>query len=235
SFGRWAGMYNRLAADPRLRAHFEFWFFSYDSGSPISWSAMLLRESLQRAVKLLDPDGTDPGLKQMVVIGHSQGGLLTKMTVIDSGTHLWPFKVPPEELGVSAETRELLTHALIFKPLPFVKRVVFIATPHGGSYQALGVLGRLGSWFVNLPGRFVKMNVELLTLQTKGLVLGTAGGIPTSITNMTPGNPFIKNIASVPIADGVTAHSIIAVEGDGPVKEGGDGVVKYVSAHIDGV
>jgi hypothetical protein len=52
---------------------------------------------------------------------------------------------------------------------------------------------------------------------------------------MTPGNPFIKNLASIPIADGVVAHSIIAVDGDGPLKDGGDGVVKYVSAHIDGV
>ena len=140
-----------------------------------------------------------------------------------------------KQLTVSAETRELVTHALIFKPLPFVKRVVFIATPHGGSYQALGFLGRLGSWFVNLPGRFVKMNVELLTLQTQGLYMGTVGNVPTSITNMTPGNPFIKSLASIPIADGVVAHSIIAVDGDGPLADAGDGVVKYASAHIDGV
>jgi pimeloyl-ACP methyl ester carboxylesterase len=232
---RWAELVNELENDPRFWEKYEIWLFIYNTGNPIAYSGMLLRDALIKAVAELDPEGKDPGLKQMVVIGHSQGGLLTKMTVIDSGTHLWPFSVPSEELTVSAETRELLTHALIFKPLPFVKRVVFIATPHGGSYQALGFLGRLGSWFVNLPGRFVKMNVELLTLQTKGLVLGTAGGIPTSITNMTPGNPFIKNLASVPIADGVVAHSIIAVDSDGPLKEGGDGVVKYVSAHIDGV
>jgi pimeloyl-ACP methyl ester carboxylesterase len=232
---RWAELVNELENEPRFWENYEIWLFIYNTGNPIAYSGMLLRDDLSKAVAELDPEEKDPGLKQMVVIGHSQGGLLTKMTVIDTGTHLWPFTVPPEELTVSAETRELVTHALIFKPLPFVKRVVFIATPHGGSYQALGFLGRLGSWFVNLPGRFVKMNVELLTLQTKGLVLGTAGGIPTSITNMTPGNPFIKNLASLPLADGVTAHSIIAVEGDGPVKDGGDGVVKYVSAHIDGV
>ena len=149
--------------------------------------------------------------------------------------NLWPFRVPPDQLNVSAETRDLLVSALILKPLPFVKRVVFIATPHGGSYQALGFLGRLGSWFVNLPGRFVKMNVELVTLQTQGLYMGTVGNVPTSITNMTPGNPFIKSLASIPIADGVVAHSIIAVDSDGPLEEGGDGVVKYVSAHIEGV
>jgi hypothetical protein len=232
---RWAEMINELENDPGFWANYEIWLFIYNTGNPIAYSGMLLRDALTKAVAELDPEGKDPGLKQMVVIGHSQGGLLTKMTVVDTGMHLWPFSVPPEELTVSAETRELVSHGLIFKPLPFVKRVVFIATPHGGSYQALGFLGQLSSWFVNLPGRFVKMNVELLTLQTKGLVLGTAGGIPTSITNMTPGNPFIKNLASLPITDGVTAHSIIAVEGDGPIEDGGDGVVKYVSAHIDGV
>jgi len=232
---RWAEMVNELENDPGFWANYEIWLFMYNTGNPIAYSGMLLREALTKAVAELDPEGKDPGLKQMVVIGHSQGGLLTKMTAIDTGTHLWPFAVPPEQLTVSAETRELVTQALIFKPLPFVKRVVFIATPHGGSYQALGFLGRLGSWFVNLPGRFVKMNVELLTLQTQGLYMGTVGGIPTSITNMTPGNPFIRNLGSVPIADGVVAHSIIAVDSDGPFKDGGDGVVKYESAHIDGV
>src|SRR5580765_3325044 len=164
---RWAEMVNELENDPGFWANYEIWLFMYNTGNPIAYSGMLLREALTKAVAELDAEGKDPGLKQMVVIGHSQGGLLTKMTAIDTGTHLWPFAVPPEQLTVSAETRELVTQALIFKPLPFVKRVVFIATPHGGSYQALGFLGRLGSWFVNLPGRFVKMNVELLTLQTQ--------------------------------------------------------------------
>ena len=232
---RWAELINELENDPRFWEHYELWLFIYNTGNPIAYSGMLLRDALTKVVADLDPQGKDPGLKQMVIIGHSQGGLLTKMTAIDTGTHLWPFAVPPAELTVSAETRELVTHALIFKPLPFVKRVVFIATPHGGSYQALGFLGRLGSWFVNLPGRFVKMNVELLTLQTQGLYMGTVGNVPTSITNMTPGNPFIKSLGSIPIADGVVAHSIIAVDSDGPLEDAGDGVVKYSSAHIDGV
>jgi hypothetical protein len=232
---RWAELINELENDPRFWEHYEIWLFIYNTGNPIAYSAMLLRDALTKAVADLDPEGKDPGFKQMVVIGHSQGGLLTKMTVIDTGMHLWPFSVPPDQLNVSAETRDLLVRALIFKPLPFVKRVIFVATPHGGSYQALGFLGRLSSWLVNLPGRFVKFNVELLTLQTKGLVLGTAGGVPTSITNMTPGNLFIKNLASVPIAPGVVAHSIIAVDSDEPLNEAGDGVVKYMSAHIDRV
>jgi hypothetical protein len=157
------------------------------------------------------------------------------MTVIDSGMGLWPFSVPPEQLDVSAETRALLTHALIIKPLPFVKRVIFIATPHRGSYQALGFLGSLASWLVNLPGRLTKLSVEFLTLQKQGVFLGATTGIPTSIDNMNPNNIFIKNLAAIPIADGAVANSIIPVDSDAPLSEAGDGVVKYMSAHIDGV
>jgi hypothetical protein len=143
--------------------------------------------------------------------------------------------VPPEELDIDAETRELLRKALLIKPLPFVRRVIFIATPHRGSYQALGVLGNLASWLVNLPGRFTKFSLDLLTLQRKGLLLGPMSGIPTSIDNMNPNNRFILGLSAIPIAPGVTAHSIVGVEGGGPPADGGDGVVKYSSAHIDGV
>jgi pimeloyl-ACP methyl ester carboxylesterase len=102
---RWAELINELENDPRFWEHYELWLFIYNTGNPIAYSGMLLRDALTKAVADLDPEGKDPGLKQMVVIGHSQGGLLTKMTAIDSGTQLWPFKVR-RELGVSAETRD---------------------------------------------------------------------------------------------------------------------------------
>ena len=232
---RWAEMVNEVGNDPRLFERYELWLFMYNTGNPIPYSAMLLRNALMKTVEEIDPDGKDPGLKQMIVMGHSQGGLLTKMTVIDSGMRLWPFSVPPEELNASAETRELLTHALIIKPLPFVKRVIFVATPHHGSYQSLGFIGALGSWLVNLPGRLTKLSVDFLTLKEQGVFRGSVSGMPTSIDNMNPNNIFIKNLAAIPIADGVVANSIIAVDSDAPLDEAGDGVVKYMSAHIDGV
>jgi len=233
---RWAELINELENDPKFWENYEVWLFMYNTGNPVAYSAMLLRDALAKVVKELDPDDKDPGIKRMVVMGHSQGGLLTKMTAIDSGTRLWPFSVPAEELDIDVETRELLTHALMIKPLPFVRRVIFIATPHRGSYQALGILGSFASWMVNLPGRLTKLSFDLLTLQRKGLVLGGASsGLPTSIDNMNPTNRFIVALSAIPIADGVIANSIVGVEGGGLPAEGGDGVVKYSSAHIDGV
>jgi len=59
--------------------------------------------------------------------------------------------------------------------------------------------------------------------------------LPTPIDNMSPSHPFIRAISGIPVAPGIAAHSIIAVDGAGPPENGADGVVKYVSAHIDGV
>lgn len=52
---------------------------------------------------------------------------------------------------------------------------------------------------------------------------------------MSPGNPFIRVLSESPIDPKITAHSIIAVLGDGPITGKTDGVVAYESAHIDGV
>jgi len=243
SFGRWAEMFNRLAADARVRARYEFWFFSYDSGSPIIWSSMLLRESLARAVKLLDPQGTDPGLRRMVVIGHSQGGLLTKMTAIDSGTRFWDlaFKQPLESLDVSPETRDLLQRTIFVTPLPFVKRVVFLATPHHGSVLTVG---GFAEWVADRLRGFMTMPIKLagvmsdIATNRDALVLSSADATPrmaTSLDQMNPRNNFLQTLAAIPLAPGVAANSVIAVKGSGPVEEGGDGVVNYTGAHIDGV
>ena len=151
---RWAEMANEMLGDPAIASRYQIWFFIYNSGNPIALSAMRLRESLQAVRKDVDPEGKDPALNQMVVIGHSQGGLLTKMTVVDSGTRFWDnvTNVPFDKAELDPETRDLLARALFVKPLPFVTRVIFIATPHRGSYLASNPIVKFGNKFINLPG-----------------------------------------------------------------------------------
>lgn len=233
---RWAEMANELLGDPNVASHYQLWFFIYNSGNPILLSAMKLRESLSAAVKDVDLDGKDLALRQMVVIGHSQGGLLTKMTVVDSGSRFWDrrTKIPFDQAKFDPETRDLLRRALFVKPLPFVKEIVFIATPHRGSYMASNFVVKFMNKFLNLPGGLVKMAVQLDKLREPG-VLGNPITIPTALDNMDSSNPFVQTLSGLPIAAGVHAHSIIAVKGNGPPEEGNDGVVEYKSAHIDGV
>ena len=138
SAARWANTVNELLSDPRIREHFQFWAFSYDTGNPIPYSALLLREALQDAVAKVDPAGKDPALRRMVVIGYSQGGLLAKMLVVDSGTRFWDAlsRKPIDELNMPPETRDLARRAMFFEHSPFVSRVIFLATPQRGSYVA---------------------------------------------------------------------------------------------------
>ena len=233
---RWAEMGNELLGDPAIASRYQLWFFIYNSGNPIALSAMRLRESLVAVRKDVDPDGKDPALNQMVVIGHSQGGLLTKMTVVDSGDRFWNnlTKTPFDKADLDPETRDLVARALFVKPLPFVKEVIFIATPHRGSYMASNPIVKLGNKFINLPGGLAKSAVQLGKLREPSM-LRTPPVIPTALDNMDASNPFIKTLSSLPIAPGVHAHSIIPVKGTGPVDDGNDGVVEYKSAHIDGV
>jgi pimeloyl-ACP methyl ester carboxylesterase len=233
---RWAEMLNELRNDPVLGQRYQFWFFIYNTGNPVAYSAKGLREGLQHVVTDIDPEGKDPALRQMVVIGHSQGGLLTKMTVVNSGTRFWDvnFKVPFEQADIPAETKDLLRRSIFVEPLPFVTEVVFICTPHRGSFLAENFLGKIARRLVNLPATLTKVSVDIVKLNPVGAAQ-TGWRMPTAIDNMDWSNPFLRTLASLPIAPGVEAHSIVAVLGDGPPEEGNDGVVKYTSAHIDGV
>ena len=187
----------------------------------------------------LDPEGKDPALQNMIVIGHSQGGLLTKLTAIDSGTKFWDLisDKPFEQMKLSPEAREFIQQSAFYKPLPFVKRVVFISTPqHGAMLAASQFVTGLASKLVNLPITVVNTTALLAQIATSSgdeKVAAMLSRPMTSIDTMNPNNPALQVLASIPVSPGIRAHSIIAVEGDGPKEEGDDGVVAYKSAHID--
>jgi pimeloyl-ACP methyl ester carboxylesterase len=232
---RWAEMANELLGDRQIASHYQLWFFIYNSGNPIALSAMRLRESLQAVRADVDPEGKDPALSNMVIIGHSQGGLLTKMMVVDSGDRFWNnvTSVPFDQAQLDPETRDLATRAVFFKAQPYVTRVIFIATPHRGSYMASNPIVKFGNKFLNLPGGLAKTAVAIAKLNQTSM-MGTPFVIPTALDNMDASNRFIKALSATTIAPGVKVNSIIPVKGDGPAEEGNDGVVEYKSAHIDG-
>jgi pimeloyl-ACP methyl ester carboxylesterase len=235
SAGRWADLINDLQNDPSIRDRFQFWLFTYDTGNPMVFSALQLRTALEETIAKLDPDRRDPALHNMVLIGHSQGGLLAKMLVINSGSRLFDVfsSKPIDELSLTDDTRELLHHALFVAPMPDVTRVIFISTPQHGSFVAGAWLAHLAGRLVTLPLRVTKLAAETLTGNRDAMRLDPENIRLNSVYGMTPGNPFITAFGSIPVAPAVTANSIIAVQGDGPIETGDDGVVKYSSAHID--
>ncbi len=230
----WAEMINTLSADPVIGKRYQFWYFIYNSGNPVVYSATKLRESLTARLAEVDPEGTDEALKQMVVIGHSQGGLLTKLTATDTGDQLMAVLngMAKRKVKFSEKEQALVQKYLYFTPLPFVKRVVFISTPHRGSYHVGGFMLKLGTWLVDLPGNIVDQGREIAGVKEKMQLPEELLQSSTSLDGMSPDNPIMLKLADIPVAPGITSHSIIAVDGDGPVEEGDDGVVTYKSAHV---
>ncbi|MGR8953570.1 MAG: esterase/lipase family protein [Gammaproteobacteria bacterium] len=232
---RWAEMINELDGDPNIREKYQIWVFLYDSANPVPYSAGVLRSALEKALNEFDPDRKDPALHQMVVIGHSQGGLLTKLTAIDTGNRFWELvsNTPFDKIKVSPDVRSLLQRTLFFKPLPFVKRVVFIATPqHGAMAAAYEWVTELVAKLVTLPQTMMRGLAQAAAATGDEKLLAKLRRPPTAADNMNPKNPGLQTLASIPVTH-IPAHSIIAVDGDGPLSEGDDGVVAYQSAHID--
>jgi pimeloyl-ACP methyl ester carboxylesterase len=234
---RWADMINDLLEDTQIRTHFEFWVFTYETGNPIPYSALSLRDALQQAVASLGGEAADPALGHIVLIGHSQGGLLAKMLTIDPGDRLWNTlsRRPLDQLKLQPESRALIAHAFFPVPVQQVDRVVFIATPQRGSYLASFSVVRLIGRLVTLPLAVSRVGAEILAGNKEALNFDPSTLRLGSIYGMSPGSPLIKALAAIPITPRVHAHSIIPVQGDGPPALGDDGVVTYESAHLDGV
>ena len=117
--------------------------------------------------------------------------------------------------------------------MPDVRRVIFIATPHRGSFVASRPMVQLIGRLVTLPLRATELATELLAGNGSAMRFDPKNTRFGSIYGMTPGSASSMALASIPVAPTVKANSIIAVQGDGPIGTGDDGVVQYSSAHID--
>ena len=115
-----------------------------------------------------------------------------------------------------------------------MRRVIFVSTPHGGSFLAGQRVAGLAARLVSLPADIVSIGTTLFDNDNRRALRVTLDRVPSSIDNMTPGNTFLVTLHDTPLAEGVSGHSIIAVKSKGPIFDQTDGVVAFKSAHIEG-
>lgn len=230
----WTPMINALRASEEIRSRYQFWFYSYPSGYPYPHSAAILRRELDAIEKRF------PVHRRMVVIGHSMGGCISRLLITDVGGRLWMdyFGRPPEQVEMSAESKQFFKEALIFRERPEVGRVIFIAAPLKGADIASGWLGRLGSRLVRAPVALLAAGREMLqvaTLASDGLHLRR---IPNSLDTLAPNSRFALLINKFPLSATTPYHTIIGDRGKGGHKDktkpvSSDGFVPYWSSHLD--
>ena len=224
----WAQTINGLQADPEIRKHYQFWVFGYPTGNPILYSALRLREELAAVDKLY------PNHRPYVVVGHSMGGMLTRMQVITVTKPMWEKGLGETAKGIFRENSRdsLVVRATTFQANPRIKRVVFICTPHRGSEMASSGLGKFGTSLIALPLNIASAMTDVLTSAELVQLTGSGKRLPNSITGLKPSNPALPIVNEARIS--VPYHSIIGDRGKDHCPNCTDGVVPYWSSHLDG-
>jgi len=239
----WVQMINSLKNDPTIRARYQFWFFSYSTGAPVILSARKLRTALWAAQKefCTTPEATE-NFNRMVLVGHSMGGLLTRLMIQDDPNYLFEtlYKMPIEQIKAKLQPDDFaILDSATPRPLPFVRRVIFMAVPHRGAYEAQSFSARLGSYLLQLPksllsreSAITRINQTLVPEYSK-VKEKMRNRYFTGIDNLDPDNPFVLANGNSPLKAGLPYHCIIANSERDGAPEGDDGTVPYWSSHLD--
>jgi pimeloyl-ACP methyl ester carboxylesterase len=233
----WRRMAEALASDPAIDARFQFWTFGYSTGNPIPYSGYVLRRDLDEARRRLDPGQSDSGFDRMMLVGHSMGGLVSKIVAVDSGDRLWRAVSdrPFGELTGDGKDIELLRDSFIFRAHPGVRRVVYIATPHRGSRLDQGSVRAIGTRLVVLPAALRSLHHRLVVGNPPDFFREPfRKGLPSSIDELAWYSPMLTSLSQLPHPAALKVHSIIAVRPGTPPGHQTDGLVSYESAHVAG-
>ena len=238
----WMEMFNDLRSDPQIREHYQFWFYLYPSGQPFWFSAAQMREDLAYMKKAVDPQSQHPALDQMVLVGHSMGGLVSKLQTVDSGNQFWDTlsERPFSELQGDNDVRVGLERTFFFDPDPAIRRVVTIGTPHRGSKVANDTTRWLGRKLIKIPSMIMQGRHQLVASNPGYFREDAPLDVSTSIDSLAPESPLLPVLLEADHGSWVKYHNIV---GEVP-KSGltgwlaggkGDGVVSLSSAQLDNV
>ena len=234
----WMQLINTLQSDPELRKHYRFMGFSYSSGNPILASAMHLRQALAGEREKLQKDQRDLSkFDQMVLIGHSMGGLISRMMISTCDDQLLRNFVGKEAYDNSIDRDDqFFRDMLLFSPVPSVKRVIFIAVPHRGAELAQSWIAQMASSLIRLPKSLLDFNAKLirqlinLPEDQKEILAKKFNGI----NNLSPDGYALQLLNRMKFAPDIPYHSVIGNKDKAGVPGGSDGVVPYSSSHLNG-
>ncbi len=235
----WMDMFNDLRSFPQIRERYQFWFYMYPSGQPFWVSATQMRKDLAEMRDAFDPQRRDPMMNQMVLVGHSMGGLVSKMQTIDSDKDFWNIvsDKPVEELQGSEEAKAKLASALFFKPNNSIRRVVTIATPHRGSEFANDYTRWLARKVIRLPSFAINTGTQL-AVSNPGFFKDTKMlTVSNAIDSLAPDSPIFPVMLRAHRAPDVKYHNVVGMIDEkslfGRISHKGDGIVEYESSHLE--
>ncbi|HTN76695.1 MAG TPA: alpha/beta fold hydrolase [Pirellulaceae bacterium] len=237
----WMEMFNDLRALPEIRERYQFWFYLYPTGQPFWTSAASMRHDLAEMRQTLDPTQENRALNQMVLVGHSMGGLVSRLQTFESGDQYWQVvsEKPFDTLEATDEERQAIGNVCYFHANASVKRVITIGTPHRGSNFANFYTRYAGQWLISLPQMMVQINNSVVRKNPDYFRNTALLTTTTSIDSLAPDSPIFPVYLQSQKRPGVHYHNIVGEVPHhgivGYVSRGSDGIVPFSSAHMEDV
>ncbi|HPZ82314.1 MAG TPA: alpha/beta fold hydrolase, partial [Thermogutta sp.] len=235
----WIQMFNDLRSDPLIRRRYQFWFYLYPTGQPFWISAAQFRRDLRELRQTLDPDHRQPALDQIVLIGHSMGGLIAELQTIDSGQDFWKLvsEHPFEEIRTDPISREELREIFFFQPNPSIRRIITIATPHLGSHFSNQMTQRLAARLISVPKELLQSQTQFFRENQDLLLPNNILQITDSVDALDPDCPIFALMNQARRASWIVHHNIVGASLEdrlwGRITGTSDGVISWESAHSD--
>lgn len=234
----WTEMFNDLRADKSIRENYQFWFYLYPSGQPFWYSARQMRIDLAEARRVLDPQRASESLNEMVLVGHSMGGLISRLQTIESESHFWDVVSDRDisEMDTDDEARERIRETLFFDANPDIARVVTLGTPHRGSTVSNSMTRWLSEKLFTLPS-YLTQEFEHFLVDDGEFFKSEMLDIKTSTESLSPNSPIFKALEVASHSSKVQFHNVIGNHKPSALErlllgfdEPSDGVVSLSSA-----
>jgi pimeloyl-ACP methyl ester carboxylesterase len=200
-----------------------------------------MREDLAKMRREVDPHREAPALDEMVLVGHSMGGLIAKLQTVESANAFWNTMSdhPFADMKADPDTVRALATTFYFRPNPSIRRVVTLGTPHRGSPFANDLTRWAGNKLITLPHKMMERQNEILADNKNFFRPNAPIDVRTSIDSLSPDSPVLSTLLTATPGPWVTYHNVVGhdpnpgwhkyIVGDG------DGVVALTSARLDNV
>ena len=230
----WMEALNDLRSDPVLREKYQFWFYLYPTGEPFWKAAADLRDDLRVMHQTFAERDQGHWLDDMVLVGHSMGGLISRLLTYDSGDSYWNSvsHTPLAQVQAPPEIKQEIQRVFFFEPNDSVSRVITIASPHRGSEYANNFTRWLGRRLISIPKLTVNTTKQLLEMNPGAFRIDDSDIVTTSLDSLSPKSKILQTMIQTPASPGVKYHNVVGVtKTNVPLEQNTDGVVTYASAH----
>ncbi|MBF7684530.1 alpha/beta fold hydrolase [Acinetobacter sp. B10A] len=232
----WIRLTNDIMGDAVLREHYQVWQVFYSTNMPMLESRYQIYAIIKQAFSQLDSH--TPAAQNAVLIGHSMGGVISRLLVSNADISKQAFKVFKQRQLEKSQNLPFIADRLNMRSINNFDRAIFIASPHRGTAYADLWFTRVARKIIRLPGAFLGAVADSLQgdMNPKDFVKQIDNGlIQNGPSDLSYKSKFMELTQGIMPKANIPYHSVMGnmTQSTDP-KIMTDGIVPYESAHLRG-